>query len=179
MSPSMSSPGPNRAPAPSASRSTAMAAGASGAAEDAIPPREAGNREDKDAPPQGGAHEQRGTRGEPGRARRGRPPGDGKGTSRRVETPGHRWRCPPYGTDPRVTRLGEPVGPPPYCVLERAPRVTLTGRHRAGIPPSLGRGWRDIAPSPARRGPRGGGYVGETPRQGWHGPRHEPGTGRD
>ena len=40
-----------RAHAPSASRSTAMAAGASGATEDAIPPREAGNREDKDAPP--------------------------------------------------------------------------------------------------------------------------------
>ena len=41
---SMSSSAPKRAPAPLAARSTAMAAGASGAAKDAIPPREAGIR---------------------------------------------------------------------------------------------------------------------------------------
>jgi len=76
----VSSSGPKRTPAPPASRSTAMAAGASEAVEDDIPPREAGNREDKHAPPQGGVHGRRGTQGEPGRAQRGRPPGHNRGT---------------------------------------------------------------------------------------------------
>jgi len=50
-------------------------------------------------------------------------------------------------------RLGEPVGPPPYGAQERAPRGTLSESHRTGFPPDLGRGWRDTAPGPARRGP--------------------------
>ena len=113
-----------------------------------------GTGEDKDFPSSGRVHEQLGAREEPGRAQRSCP--------RRVTT-----RVPPRDPAPPDTAggdrlIGMPRGSPgsvnpwaqrPFCVPERALRSTLARSHGAGFPPCPRGGWRETAPSPARREP--------------------------
>jgi len=117
-------------------------------------------------------HEQLGTRGEPGRAGRCRPPGRRQGCRQATQTPRSRLAVTAY---PRLPRLSEPVGPAPYGASQRAPKGTLTGSHRAGFAPWRRGGGETPPPVPRDAGREVGDMWGNPPVMGDTPPRSSRG----
>jgi len=175
----MSSSGPKRAPVPSASRSTAMAADASGDGEDAISPREAGTGTMKVPHPRVGSTDNAG---------RGENPVAPDGVLLPVTT-----RVPTQRVEAPVTAgggclMGLTQGFPGLVipsVLRRmasrsGPRgARCQGATWKGFPLALGAGGETPPPVPRDAGADFGDKWGKPPVRGDTTPQHEPGTGLD